>query len=153
MKTFQLFLKNSVTKIKKMNYWLVKTEPGTFSWDDLIKQGTSMWDGVRNYKARNNLRAMKTGDQLFFYHSVKNPGIVGIAEVVKEYYPDPTAKEGSWSVVDVKPIRKLDRFISLQELRNDNHLQNMVLLRNSRLSVQPVKPEEFDYILNLETHN
>jgi predicted RNA-binding protein with PUA-like domain len=133
-----------------MNYWLVKTEPGTFSWDDLVKQGISMWDGVRNYQARNNLRKMKTGDTVFIYHSVKNPGIVGLAEVVKEYYPDPTAKEGDWSVVDVKPIRKLERCIPLSEIKQTQELQNMVLVHNSRLSVQPVIYSEFKVIVEME---
>lgn len=133
-----------------MNYWLLKTEPETFSWDDLVRLGTSMWDGVRNYQARNNLRSMKKGDLALFYHSVKNPGIIGIAEIIKEFYPDPTAKEGDWSVVDVKPVKKLNRFIGLSEIKNHNELQHMVLLKNSRLSVQPVSKEEFEYIVHLK---
>ena len=133
-----------------MNYWLVKTEPETFSWNDLEKLGTSMWDGVRNFQARNNLRKMKKGDTLFFYHSGKNPGIVGLAEVIKEFYPDPTAKEGDWSVVDVKPIRKLHRIVTLQEIKKIKELNNMYLIRNSRLSVQPVLPLEHKLILDLE---
>lgn len=136
-----------------MNYWLLKTEPETFSWDDLVKQGASMWDGVRNYQARNNLRNMKIGDIVFIYHSVKNPGIIGLAEVIKEHYPDPTATEGNWSVVDVKPIKKLERFISLTEIKQTHELQNMSLIRNSRLSVQPVSANEFNYIMNLEKQN
>ncbi len=132
-----------------MNYWLVKTEPETFSWEDLETKGSSMWDGVRNYQARNNLRKMKTGDILFFYHSGKKPGIVGLAEVIKEYYPDPTAKEGDWSVVDVKPLQKLKRFISLAEIKQTPELQNMVLLQSMRLSVQPVRSEEFSLIQKL----
>ena len=133
-----------------MNYWLAKTEPETFSWDDLVRLGQSMWDGVRNYQARNNLRSMKNGDQVFIYHSGKDPGIVGIAEVIKEHYADPTATEGDWSVVDVKPVRKLGRFISLQEIKKVSGLSGMALLHNLRLSVQPVKPGEFEQILNLE---
>ena len=133
-----------------MNYWLLKTEPETFSWNDLIKQGTSMWDGVRNFQARNNLRKMKVGDIAFFYHSGKNPSIVGLAEIIKEYYPDPTAKEGDWSVVEVKPIRQLQRSISLQEIKQIQTLQNMSLLRNSRLSVQPILLEEFNDIVKVE---
>jgi predicted RNA-binding protein with PUA-like domain len=132
-----------------MNYWLLKTEPETFSWDDLVKEGEAMWDGVRNYQARNNLRAMKKGDQFLFYHSVKNQGIIGIAEISKEHYPDPTAKEGDWSVVSVKPVRRLKRFISLQEIKENKQLQNMVLVKNTRLSVQPVTKEEFNLILKL----
>jgi predicted RNA-binding protein with PUA-like domain len=133
-----------------MNYWLLKTEPQTFSWDTLNKEGQSMWDGVRNYQARNNLRLMKKGDIFFFYHSGKNPGIIGLAEVIMENYTDPTASQGDWSVVDVKPIRKLKRFITLEELKHIPQLGNMCLLRNTRLSVQPVVREEYDLILDLE---
>jgi predicted RNA-binding protein with PUA-like domain len=132
-----------------MNYWLLKTEPETFSWDDLVKQGKSMWDGVRNYQARNNLRKMKTGDIVFFYHSVKNPAIVGLAEVVKEHYPDPTAKEGDWSVVEVKPIRKLNREIPLAEIKQNPVLSEMVLVKSSRLSVQPVTEAEYGIVLEM----
>jgi len=133
-----------------MNYWLLKTEPETFSWDTMVKEETSMWDGVRNFQARNNLRKMKKGDILFFYHSGKNSGIVGLAEVAKEHYPDPTAKEGDWSVVEVKPIRKLKRFITLQEIKQIQDLHTMYLIRSSRLSVQPVTKEEYEFILELE---
>lgn len=132
------------------NYWLLKTEPETFSWDNLVEQKTAMWDGVRNYQARNNLRKMKKGDIALFYHSVKNPGIVGIAEIVKEHYPDPTAKEGDWSVIDVKPVRKLERIITLQEIKAYSTLKDMVLVKSSRLSVQPVAKEEFEIIMKLE---
>jgi predicted RNA-binding protein with PUA-like domain len=133
-----------------MNYWLVKTEPETFSWDELVNKGSSMWDGVRNFQARNNLRKMKMGDTLLFYHSGKNPGVIGIAEVSKEYYPDPTATEGEWSVVDVKPVRILKRFIPLQEIKKVESLKDMVLVNNSRLSVQPVKEAEYKAILQME---
>ena len=133
-----------------MNYWLVKSEPETFSWDKLEKDGSSMWDGVRNFQARNNLRKMKVGDSLLFYHSGKDPGIVGLAEVTREHYPDPTAEEGDWSVVDVKPQRKLKRFITLHEIKQLQALQNMYLVRSPRLSVQPVQPEEYKAIMNLE---
>ena len=133
-----------------MNYWLLKTEPETFSWDNLEKEKTSMWDGVRNFQARNNLRKMEKGDIAFFYHSGKIPGIVGIAEVVKEHYPDPTAIEGDWSVIEVKPVRKLKRTITLQEIKQNEALKNMFLVRNTRLSVQPVMPEEFKFVMDLE---
>jgi predicted RNA-binding protein with PUA-like domain len=133
-----------------MNLWLLKTEPDTFSWDNLEREGTSMWDGVRNYQARNNLRKMKKGEYVFIYHSGKNPGIVGIAEVANEYYPDPTANEGDWSVVNVKPIRKFKRLVTLQEIKQKPALNNMYLIRNSRLSVQPVTPEEYNIILEME---
>jgi predicted RNA-binding protein with PUA-like domain len=133
-----------------MNYWLLKTEPGTFSWDDLIKQGNSMWDGVRNYQARNNLRQMKTGDIVLFYHSGENPCIVGLAEVSREHYPDPTATSGDWSVVDIKPVKKFKRSIPLGEIKQTEKLRNMSLVRSFRLSVQPVKPEEFEIIMKKE---
>jgi predicted RNA-binding protein with PUA-like domain len=133
-----------------MNYWLAKTEPETFGWDNLIKEGTSMWDGVRNFQARNNIKKMKVGDVMLFYHSGKNPGIIGLAEVVKEHYHDPTATEGPWLAMDVKPVRKLKRFITLQEIKQMPELKEMYLVRAPRLSVQPVKPEEFDVILQLE---
>jgi predicted RNA-binding protein with PUA-like domain len=133
-----------------MNYWLVKTEPETFSWDTFKKDGISMWEGVRNFQARNYLRKMNKEDRILFYHSGKNPCIVGLAEVFKEHYPDPTAQNGDWSVVDIKPIRKLKRYISLQEIRQIPGLQDMYLIRNSRLSVQPVSPEEYKLVLDLE---
>jgi predicted RNA-binding protein with PUA-like domain len=133
-----------------MNYWLLKTEPETFSWDTLEKEGHSMWDGVRNYQARNNLRLMKKGDIFLFYHSGKFSGIIGLAEVSKEHYPDPTATEGDWSVVEVKPLRKLKRFITLEEIKKQPSLKNMVLVKNTRLSVQPVTEQEYNIILELE---
>jgi predicted RNA-binding protein with PUA-like domain len=136
--------------MENINYWLLKTEPETFSWQKLNTEGVSMWDGVRNYQARNNIRKMKRGDRALFYHSGKNPEIVGIAEVVREHYPDPTATDGDWSVVDVKPVRKLKRGLSLQELKNNPELRNMVLVKNTRLSVQPVLHEEFEIIMYLE---
>ncbi len=132
-----------------MNYWLLKTEPETFSWDMLEKAGTSMWDGVRNYQARNNLRKMKTGDQVLIYHSGKNPEITGLAEVIKEHYPDPTAKEGDWSVVDIKAIRKFKRLVTLQKIKQMPSLKNMALVKNTRLSVQPVQMEEIIEILQI----
>lgn len=135
---------------KHMNYWLVKTEPETFSWDTMVKEGTSMWDGVRNFQARNNIRNMKKGDLLLFYHSGESKEIVGLAEVVKEHYPDPTAKEGDWSVVDVKPVRKFKRSVSLQEVKQQPDLKDMYLVRSPRLSVQPVTEEEYKFILDLE---
>jgi len=132
-----------------MNYWLVKTEPATFSWDKLETEGVSMWDGVRNYQARNNLRKMLVNDMVLFYHSGKNPVIVGLAKVVKENFPDPTAKEGDWSAVEICPVRKFKQIISLEEIKTTPSLKNMLLLRNSRLSVQPVLNEEFEIILNI----
>ncbi len=134
-----------------MNYWLIKSEPEVFSWDQLEEAGTCMWEGVRNFQARNYLRNTKLGDVAFFYYSGKNPCIAGLVEVCKEYYPDPTANDGEWSAIDVKPIRKLKRCISLQEVKKNSALQSMYLVRNSRLSVQPVTSEQYRIIMALET--
>lgn len=132
-----------------MNYWLIKTEPGTYSWEDLEKDGQTFWDGVRNYQARNNLKAMKAGDLCLFYHSVKERLVIGIAQVTKEAYQDPTTEDDRWVVVDVKMYEKLKNPVSLDQVKADERLTNMVLVRNSRLSVQPVKKEEFDIILGM----
>jgi predicted RNA-binding protein with PUA-like domain len=132
-----------------MNYWLIKTEPGTFSWDDLERKKVEHWDGVRNFKARNNIKAMKQGDWCLFYHSVSEKAVIGIAEVVREYYPDPTTDDHRWYVMDVKPVKRLKRPVTLAEIKADGRLSNMVLVRQSRLSVQPVKKEEFDIVLEL----
>jgi len=130
-----------------MNYWLIKSEPEAYSWDDLVAKGTDHWDGVRNYAARNNMKAMKVGDLAFFYHSVKEKAIVGIAECVKEHYPDPTTDDDRWVVVDFSPKEKLKKPVTLEDVKADDRLENMDLLRLSRLSVQSVKKEEFDLIL------
>lgn len=132
-----------------MNYWLLKTEPQTFNWDKLITEGKTMWDGVRNYEARNNIRKMKKNDLIFIYHSGKNPGIVGIAILIKESYPDPTAIKGNWSVVDIEPIRKLKNFVSLSELKQINELKNMSLLKRTRLSVHHLSEKEYNKIVEL----
>lgn len=132
-----------------MNYWLIKSEPNTYSWDDFVKLGRDHWDGVRNYKARNNMREMKVGDLALFYHSVKEKSVIGIAEVVREHYQDPTTEDERWSVVDFIPVRKLKRPITLEEIKSDERLSDMVLVRNSRLSVQPVRKGEFDLIIAL----
>lgn len=130
-----------------MNYWLIKSEPNTYSWDDFVKLGRDHWDGVRNYAARNNMREMKVGDLAFFYHSVNDKCVVGIAKVVKEHYQDPTTDDDRWSVVDLVPERKLTKPVTLDDIKNDKRLTEMVLVNNSRLSVQPVKREEFDIIV------
>lgn len=130
-----------------MNYWLVKTEPETFSWDDLVRDKKTVWDGVRNFQARNNLRAMKNGDLAFFYHTGEEKAIVGIGKIIKEGYPEP--KDKDWLAVDIAPDRKLKKPVSLAQIKADKRLTNMVLVRASRLSVQPVKAEEFDIILAL----
>jgi predicted RNA-binding protein with PUA-like domain len=132
-----------------MNYWLIKSEPGTYSWDDFVKLGRDHWDGVRNYKARNNIKEMKVGDICLFYHSVKEKSVVGIAEVVKEYYPDPTTDDPRWYVMDVAPVRKLKKPVTLAEVKADGRLDQMKLVTHSRLSVQPVTEEEYGIILQL----
>lgn len=131
------------------NHWLVKSEPYKYSFDALVKDGQTTWDGVRNFEARNNLRAMKRGDLLLFYHSNEGKAVVGVAKVAREAYPDATAEEGEWSVVDVAPVKPLASPVSLDTIRGDKALANMQLLRRSRLSVVPVTPEEFRRVLEL----
>ena len=132
-------------------YWLVKSEPESYSWSDLVKDGKTSWTGVRNFAARNNLRAMKKGDLVAFYHSVSDKQIVGIAKVVGEAYPDKTAKkdEGEWSAVDLAPDKPLKTPISLEQIKADSVLKNMALVRISRLSVTPVNDAEYKRILEL----
>jgi len=130
-----------------MNYWLVKSEPDTYSWDDLVKDKKTVWDGVRNFQARNNLKSMKKGDSVLFYHSNEGKEIVGIAKVAKEGYPEP--KDNDWVAVDLAPDKKLKNPVTLAQIKADKRLSNMVLVKASRLSVQPVKAEEFDIILAL----
>lgn len=129
-----------------MNYWLVKSEPEKYSWDQLVKDGVTQWDGVRNYAARNNLRAMKEGDEVLFYHSREGLEIVGIAKVTKEHYPDPTATEGDWSAVQISPYRKLDKPVTLTQIKADPNLKDISLVKLGRLSVGPITPEEFKII-------
>ncbi len=132
-----------------MNYWLIKSEPFKYSWDQFVKDKKTFWDGVRNYAARNNLRAMKKGDLVLFYHSNEGLDIRGIAKVVKIAYPDPTAEDDTWSAVDVSPVKPLKKPVSLQQIKADPILKGMDLVRLSRLSVSSVKPVEFDKILEL----
>ena len=132
-----------------MKYWLLKSEPETWSWDKQVKEGPSMWDGVRNYQARNNLMKMKKGDHCFFYHSVSEKKIVGIVEVVKEFYPDPTDKTGKFVVVDVKAKNKLKNAVSLQEIKLIKKLSKIALVRQSRLSVMPILKTEWLEILKI----
>jgi predicted RNA-binding protein with PUA-like domain len=132
-----------------MNYWLVKSEPFKFSWDFFVSKGGDMWDGVRNYAARLNLVAMKEGDLVLFYHSNEGLEVVGIAKVVKEHYPDPTADDPRWVVVDLEPVEKLPKPVTLKTIKTDAILQNMAMVKLSRLSVVPVKVEEFDRIIEL----
>ncbi|MBS1627144.1 MAG: EVE domain-containing protein [Bacteroidetes bacterium] len=132
-----------------MNYWLVKSEPFKYSWQQFEKDGQTFWDGVRNYAARNNLKSMKKGDLVLWYHSNEGLEIVGIAKVVKEFYQDPTTEENAWVVVDLKPHKKLKKPVNLATIKADKRLQQMDLVRLGRLSVQTVKPEELAIILTL----
>ncbi len=132
-----------------MAYWLIKSEPFKYSWDQFVKDKKTFWDGVRNYAARNNLKAMKKGDEVFFYHSNEGVEIVGIAKVAKEFYPDPTTEEEAWVVVDFKPVRKLKNAVPLDAIKKDMRLANMDLVRLGRLSVQTVKEEEWKIIMAL----
>ncbi len=132
-----------------MNYWLIKSEPFKYSWDQFVNDKQTFWDGVRNYQARNNLRAMKKGDLAFWYHSNEGMEIVGVAKVVKESYQDPTTDETAWLVVDFKPVKKLKKPVSLSMVKADIRLEKMALVKAQRLSVQPVTPEEWEIILEL----
>ena len=132
-----------------MAYWLVKSEPSTYSWDQFQKDGKTFWDGVRNYAARNNLKAMKKGDEVLFYHSNEGLEIVGIAKVIKEYYQDPSTKEEAWVVVDLKPEKKLKKPVPLTEMKKDKRLASMDLIRLGRLSVQAVKESEWKVIMEM----
>lgn len=132
-----------------MNYWLVKSEPFKYSWQQLLKDKRTFWDGVRNYAARNNLRAMKKGDEVFFYHSNEGMEIVGIAMVVKEAYQDPTTGNKNWVVVDLSPVRTLKNPVTLSEIKAGTRFENMELVKNSRLSVQKVTPDEWEWILKM----
>ena len=134
---------------KAMAYWLMKSEPGTWSWDDQVKDGVAEWDGVRNYQAANNMKAMKIGDKAFFYHSVKEKQVVGIVEVVREYYPDPTDASGRFGMVDVKAIRPFKRPVNLAEIKAEPRLQDLALIRQSRLSVMPIGAAEWRVICAL----
>src|SRR3954464_5101892 len=132
-----------------MNYWLVKSEPFKYSWDQLVKDKKTIWDGVRNYAARNNLRTMAKGDHVFFYHSNEGLAIVGIAEVAKEAYQDPTTDDTNWAVVELKPVKKLKKPVTLAQVKSDKRLADMALVKLSRLSVQPVTTDEWMTVLEL----
>jgi predicted RNA-binding protein with PUA-like domain len=132
-----------------MNYWLIKSEPGTYSWADLVKDKKTIWDGVRNYQARNNLQAMKKGDMALFYHSNEDKAIMGIAKISKASFQDPTTDDTAWVVVEVQHFKQLRKPVTLAQVKQEKRLAEMVLVKNSRLSVQPVKAEEFDIILEL----
>ena len=132
-----------------MNHWLVKSEPSVYGWDQLKKDKKTSWDGIRNYASRNNLRDMKKGDEIFFYHSNEGMEIVGIVSVIKEAYQDSTTDDKNWLAVDLKPLRKLDKPVSLAQIKKDPKLSQMELVRISRLSVQKVSKEEWHRILTL----
>jgi predicted RNA-binding protein with PUA-like domain len=141
-----------VGKIQSMAYWLMKSEPFKYSWDQLNADKKTFWDGVRNYGARNNLRAMKKGDQAFFYHSNEGVEIVGIMEIVRESYQDPTSDDPNWLSVDVKPVKKLKKPVSLASIKAEKKLANMALVRLGRLSVQPVTSDEWEMVLKMAGH-
>ena len=128
---------------------MVKQEPETYSWSDFVNDGVTDWTGVRNYQARNNLREMKTGDRVLFYHSGKDKAVVGMAEVVKSAYPDPTAEDGQWVAVDLKPIKILKNPVPLAAIRYDKRLSQLPLIRQSQLSVMPLTKDEFEVIVLL----
>lgn len=132
-----------------MKYWLVKSEPGAYSWQRLEKEKKAMWDGVRNYQARNNLREMKKGDLALFYHSVNEKQVMGICRVEREHYPDPTTEDDRWVVVDVVPVEPFIKPVTLETIKRDERLENIALIRQSRLSVMPLAPAEFDAIVEL----
>lgn len=132
-----------------MNYWLVKSEPSTYSWEQFVKDGKTMWDGVRNYAARNNLKSMKKGDQVLYYHSNEGLAIVGIAEVVKEAYQDPTTEDANWVVVELKPLKPIPNPVTLADIKAEDSLQDMDLVRLSRLSVGAVKEKEFKKVMKM----
>jgi len=132
-----------------MQYWLVKQEPEDYSWADFVKEGRSAWTGVRNYQARNNLRSMSKGDLVFYYHSGEEKQIVGIAKVDKSAYADPTATEGDWSSVDLVPVKAVIQPVTLKEMKTDRVLKEMLLVRNSRLSVVPVSKAQFEKLVKL----
>ncbi len=134
--------------LMKINYWLLKSEPSTWSWEDQVKADVEMWDGVRNYQARNNLMKMKKKDLCFFYHSVSEKKIIGIVEVVKEHYPDPTDKTKKFVAIDVKAKKKLKKTVNLEEIKLIPGLSNIALLKQSRLSVMPLLKKEWDLILS-----
>jgi len=132
-----------------MNYWLAKSEPEAYAWSQLVKDGRTAWTGVRNFQARNNLRAMKLGDLVFFYHSVSDKYVAGLARVAREHYPDATAKEGDWSCVDLEPVQPLKTPVSLEMIKADAVLKEMPLVKQSRLSVVPVTKAQADRLLKL----
>ena len=135
-----------------MQYWLIKSEPFKYSWDKFVADKSTFWDGVRNYQARNNMRAMQVGDLCLYYHSNEGKEIVGIAEVIKEHYQDPTTDDNKWVVVDVKPVRALKNNVTLAQMKSDARLEQMSLIRQMRLSVGPVTEDEFNIVMEMEAN-
>lgn len=134
-----------------MNHFLVKSEPHAYSWEQFLKDKGTFWDGVRNYQARNNLKEMKVGDLVLFYHSNVGKEVVGIARVIKEFYQDPTTDDDRWVAVDLEPVESLKKPVTLAQIKADDYLQDISLVRQGRLSVMPLKAEEFDRILEMST--
>jgi predicted RNA-binding protein with PUA-like domain len=132
-----------------MNHWLLKSEPVKYSWDQMLKDKKTFWDGVRNYQARNNLKEMKKGDLCLYYHSNEGKEVVGIVKIVKEFYQDPTTEDTNWVVVDVAPFKSLKKPVTLETIKSDNRLENIGLVRQGRLSVMKLTAHEFDVILEL----
>jgi predicted RNA-binding protein with PUA-like domain len=132
-----------------MEYWLFKSEPGAWSWDDQVKDGTAEWDGIRNYQADNNMKAMKKGDKAFFYHSVNEKQVVGVVEIVKEHYPDPTDPKGRFGMVDVKALYPVEHKVTLAEIKQEPALKDLALVRQSRLSVVPVSKAEWKVLCKM----
>jgi predicted RNA-binding protein with PUA-like domain len=138
-----------IPKSNMKKFWLVKQEPSAYSWTNFVADGKTSWTGVRNYVARNNLRAMRKGDAVLYYHSVTEKAVIGVARVIREAYPDSTATEGDWSAVDLAPDKALPRPVGLDEIKRNPRLKEMTLLRCSRLSVQPLTSAEFQEILRM----
>jgi len=131
-----------------MNYWLVKSEPFKYSWQNFLEDGSTYWDGVRNYQARNNLMKMKKGDLVLFYHSNKGLEVIGISRVLKEHYQDPTTNDDRWVVVDLEPVESLKKPVSLKEIKSDKRLKDTALIKQSRLSIMPLTKKQYDIIVD-----
>lgn len=144
-----LDIQKTLLTMNKTQHWLVKSEPFKYSWEKFNKDGRTFWDGVRNYQARNNLKEMKEGDLVLFYHSNEGKNVVGIAKVVKEFYQDPTTDDANWVVVDLVPVEALKNPVSLEQIKAEESLKDISLVRQGRLSVMPLKAEEFDKILEM----
>ncbi|MFT6849634.1 MAG: putative RNA-binding protein with PUA-like domain [Sphingobacteriales bacterium] len=132
-----------------MNYWMVKSEPFKYSWDQFVKDGKTFWDGVRNYQARNNMKLMKKGDHVMFYHSNEGLEVVGVAEVINEFYQDPTTDDDRWVAVDIKPIAPIKNPVTLKSIKAEPTLQEVYLVRNGRLSVMPLEKSEYEKIMEM----